>query len=261
MIGVDFQAQRRTADIDRDLTYANLASDVVGLLDHLGIERAHVIGHSMGGGTALELAVNHPDRLLSVVRSPPACAPRARTRTWPTPAPTPPPPGCRPSRTSPRWLRPTRRWPPTRSASTTCSMVTSSAQRCSTLELSPDALFASVDLGPRGNRRHPPHDPRREHISASPPAQNKSASSCDSATSSGEPTDRPAKLIYPTPRGRRLLDRAGNGVAEIEAPRRRLCPEQRFDQALPVAAHGYRRPRDDVGPAPRRARWRHHDRH
>ncbi len=67
VIGVDFQAQRRTADIDRDLTYANLASDVVGLLDHLGIERAHVIGHSMGGGTALELAVNHPDRLLSVV--------------------------------------------------------------------------------------------------------------------------------------------------------------------------------------------------
>jgi pimeloyl-ACP methyl ester carboxylesterase len=67
VIGVDFQAHGRTADIDRDLTYANLASDVVGLLDHLGIERAQVIGHSMGGGTALEMAVNHPERLLSVV--------------------------------------------------------------------------------------------------------------------------------------------------------------------------------------------------
>ena len=67
VISVDFQAHGRTADIDSDLTYANLASDVVGLLDHLGIERAHVIGHSMGGGTALELAVNHPERLLSVV--------------------------------------------------------------------------------------------------------------------------------------------------------------------------------------------------
>jgi pimeloyl-ACP methyl ester carboxylesterase len=67
VIGLDFQAHGRTADIDRDLTYANLASDVVGLLDHLGIERAHVIGHSMGGGTALELAVNHGDRLASVV--------------------------------------------------------------------------------------------------------------------------------------------------------------------------------------------------
>jgi pimeloyl-ACP methyl ester carboxylesterase len=67
VIGVEFQAHGRTADIDRDLTYANLASDVVGLLDHLGIERAHVMGHSMGGGTTFELAVNHPDRLLSAV--------------------------------------------------------------------------------------------------------------------------------------------------------------------------------------------------
>lgn len=67
VIGVEFQAHGHTADIDRDLTYANLAGDVVGLLDHLGIGRAHVMGHSMGGGTTLELAVHHPDRLLSVV--------------------------------------------------------------------------------------------------------------------------------------------------------------------------------------------------
>lgn len=60
-------SSRRTADIDRDLSYANLASDVVGLLDHLGIERSHVMGHSMGGGTTLELAVNHGDRLLAAV--------------------------------------------------------------------------------------------------------------------------------------------------------------------------------------------------
>ena len=67
VIGVEFQAHGRTADIDRDLTYATLASDVVGLRDHLGLERAHVMGHSMGGGTTFELAVNHPDRLLSAV--------------------------------------------------------------------------------------------------------------------------------------------------------------------------------------------------
>lgn len=67
VIGVEFQAHGRTADIDRDITYPNLASDVVALLDHLGIDRAHVLGHSMGGGTTLELAVNHADRVRSVV--------------------------------------------------------------------------------------------------------------------------------------------------------------------------------------------------
>ena len=67
VIGVEFQAHGRTADIDRDITYRALAGDVVALLDHLGIDRAHVLGHSMGGGTTLELAVHHGDRLLSAV--------------------------------------------------------------------------------------------------------------------------------------------------------------------------------------------------
>jgi pimeloyl-ACP methyl ester carboxylesterase len=67
VIAVEFQGHGRTADIDRDMTYPNFASDVVALLDHLGIERAHVLGHSMGGGTALQLAIDHPARLLSVV--------------------------------------------------------------------------------------------------------------------------------------------------------------------------------------------------
>src|SRR5205823_1183854 len=62
VIGVELQGHGRTADIDREITPAALARDVVGLLDHLGIDRAHVLGHSMGAGTALELAVSHPQR-------------------------------------------------------------------------------------------------------------------------------------------------------------------------------------------------------
>jgi pimeloyl-ACP methyl ester carboxylesterase len=67
VIAVEQQGHGRTANIDREITYANLASDVVALLDHLGIEKAAVIGHSMGGGVALELAVNHPERVSAVV--------------------------------------------------------------------------------------------------------------------------------------------------------------------------------------------------
>ncbi len=67
VIGVEMQGHGRTANIDREITYPNLASDVVALLDHLGIERATVLGHSMGGGVALEMAVSHPDRVCAIV--------------------------------------------------------------------------------------------------------------------------------------------------------------------------------------------------
>lgn len=67
VIGVELQGHGRTADIDREITPAALASDVVGLLDHLGIDRAHILGHSMGAAVTLELAVCHPDRVRRVV--------------------------------------------------------------------------------------------------------------------------------------------------------------------------------------------------
>jgi pimeloyl-ACP methyl ester carboxylesterase len=67
VIGVEMQGHGRTADTGREITPAALASDVVGLLDHLGIDRAHVLGHSTGGAVALELAVSYPDRVRSVV--------------------------------------------------------------------------------------------------------------------------------------------------------------------------------------------------
>jgi pimeloyl-ACP methyl ester carboxylesterase len=67
VIGVELQGHGRTADIDREISPAASASDVVALLDHLGIDRAHVLGHSMGAAVALELAISHPDRVRSIV--------------------------------------------------------------------------------------------------------------------------------------------------------------------------------------------------
>ena len=48
-------------------TLEDMADDVTGLLDHLGIERAHVVGASMGSMIAQTLAVTHPDRVSSLV--------------------------------------------------------------------------------------------------------------------------------------------------------------------------------------------------
>ncbi|HHS98150.1 MAG TPA: alpha/beta hydrolase, partial [Chloroflexi bacterium] len=51
----------------------DLARVALGLLDALGIDRAHVVGSSMGGGVALYLAVHHPDRVRRVVGVAPVC--------------------------------------------------------------------------------------------------------------------------------------------------------------------------------------------
>jgi pimeloyl-ACP methyl ester carboxylesterase len=69
VIAADFQAHGRTNDIDRPLTCADLASDVVGLLTHLNVPRADVFGFSVGGGVAIHLAIHHPELVRKVIVS------------------------------------------------------------------------------------------------------------------------------------------------------------------------------------------------
>lgn len=48
-------------------TIKMLSDDTIGLMDHLGIEKAHILGVSMGGMIAQELAINHPERVEKLV--------------------------------------------------------------------------------------------------------------------------------------------------------------------------------------------------
>jgi proline iminopeptidase len=59
----------RPSDVPEDpaaYSYKHFVHDAIAMLDHLGIARAHVVGLSMGGYTALQVGLNYPDRALSL---------------------------------------------------------------------------------------------------------------------------------------------------------------------------------------------------
>ncbi len=67
VVAMELQGHGRTADVDRPMTFEHFAADVVGLLDHLGIERTDVFGFSLGGLTTYQLLVDHPGRIQRAV--------------------------------------------------------------------------------------------------------------------------------------------------------------------------------------------------
>jgi pimeloyl-ACP methyl ester carboxylesterase len=67
VIAVEMQGHGRTADIERDFSYENLADDVAAALDYLKVPKADVIGYSMGANVAMLVAIRHPEKVRKVV--------------------------------------------------------------------------------------------------------------------------------------------------------------------------------------------------
>jgi pimeloyl-ACP methyl ester carboxylesterase len=72
VIAVDLQGHGRTADIDRPIRAEFMADDIAALIRHLGLERADVMGYSLGGWVAVQVGARHPALVhrLVVVSSP-----------------------------------------------------------------------------------------------------------------------------------------------------------------------------------------------
>jgi pimeloyl-ACP methyl ester carboxylesterase len=66
-IAIEQQGHGRTADIDRPLSYEQMAEDTAALLRSLKVRNADFFGYSMGGGIALRIAVRHPELVRKVV--------------------------------------------------------------------------------------------------------------------------------------------------------------------------------------------------
>jgi 2-hydroxymuconate-semialdehyde hydrolase len=62
---VGFGFTQRPADVTYDLD--TWTAHAIGVLDALGIERAHVVGNSFGGSLAMSIAIRHPDRVSRLV--------------------------------------------------------------------------------------------------------------------------------------------------------------------------------------------------
>lgn len=69
VIAVEFQGHGHTNDLDRPFSSAAFAGDVLGVLDHLGLNCVDVFGFSVGGAVALELAVRRPERVRRLIAS------------------------------------------------------------------------------------------------------------------------------------------------------------------------------------------------
>lgn len=67
VIALEIQGHGHTADSERPFSYEGFASDVVGVLQHLKIDRADIVGYSFGGTIAIQTAIAYPEKVNKLV--------------------------------------------------------------------------------------------------------------------------------------------------------------------------------------------------
>lgn len=65
-ISVDLRNHGRSPH-SAEMTYQAMAADIIELMDEVGLEQAHVFGHSMGGKAAMQMALQFPGRINKLV--------------------------------------------------------------------------------------------------------------------------------------------------------------------------------------------------
>jgi pimeloyl-ACP methyl ester carboxylesterase len=67
VIAIELQGHGHTQFSERKMELATLASDVEGVMKHLKVDSADVVGYSMGGSVAYQLIIQHPERVKKLV--------------------------------------------------------------------------------------------------------------------------------------------------------------------------------------------------
>ncbi len=80
VIGVDLHGHGRTSLGDRKINLTDIGNDLAAILTQLGYKQVDVLGYSMGGGVALRLAIQHPEKVRRLVI---ASAPYAKAGFYP----------------------------------------------------------------------------------------------------------------------------------------------------------------------------------
>ena len=155
------------------VTIGEISDQVIRLLDNLGVERAVLLGHSMGGAVAVRIADSHPDRVLGIIYRDGAATPEWKNRH-----------GAIVAMLSPLLPGP-RTWSTSRSRSSstlrTCSSADGSRRRCE--DSGPTRSRTCSVLRQDHARRLDAHEPRHARRSCAPAARTASRSSRNGAAS------------------------------------------------------------------------------